>query len=232
MNDDWPPTLTREWLANRFANLAAGRRALLYLKDICSPEFFLARAEFLALIVSRAFRGAGIPRGDGHPVLVLPGYSGGDFYLTWMRNWLKRIGYLPVKSRIVKNPGWSEQIIQELCGLVEREFRDAGRRLTIIGHSMGGVFGWSIARRRPEHIRHLIALGSPLALARRMLDPEVAITAIYSRSDRNVLYPQSLPRESHANTIEVSGTHAGLATNRRVFRVLASLLRRPDSACR
>lgn len=148
-----------------------------------------------------------------------------------MRSWLRRIGYRPFKSGIpLKQRAWSQEVVEELCKRAESEFRSAGR-LSIIGFSMGGVFAWSIARRYPELVRHVVALGSPLARAPSTLGPEVAISSIYSRADRNVIYPQSLSRESHATNVEVKGPHGGLPVSPRVFRAIATLLRTPDATC-
>ena len=52
----------------------------------------LLGVDWLSLRVSSVHRGVGVPRGDGSPVVLVPGFMGSDRYLSDMRNWLSRIG--------------------------------------------------------------------------------------------------------------------------------------------
>jgi triacylglycerol lipase len=182
------------------------------------------------LVHDPIFWGWGVPRGDGHRVLALPGLFAGDRYLQPLRGWLRRIGYEPVRSGIDRNPGWSQELVQELEELAERASDAGSRRITIIGHSMGGILGRSVARRRPHAVRHLITLGSPLLMARGPFPETVRFTALYSRSDPIVRHPGAMSRDSGARNIEVPGSHTGLAGNPQVYRILADLL--PDPLVR
>jgi triacylglycerol lipase len=181
-------------------------------------------AEFALLVNDPVYRGWGVPRGDGHSVFVLPGLLGGDRYLEPLRGWLRRAGYEPVRSGLDRNPGWSEELVDELSALVESEFERTARRVTIIGHSIGGVLARSVAIRRPHTTRHVVALGSPLSMSRGRLPESVHLTAIYTRDDRIVRYPSALAREPGARNIEVRGSHIGLAVNPAVYRRLAYVL--------
>jgi pimeloyl-ACP methyl ester carboxylesterase len=185
-------------------------------------------AEFGLLLADPVYWGAGVPRGDGRPVLVLPGLFAGDGYLQPLRDWLLRYGYSPVKSGIDRNPGWSEELIRDLADLALGEHRRSRQRVTIIGHSMGGLQGRSVAARLPQIVRHVIALGSPLAMARERLPGSVRMTAIYSPEDRIVRHPAALARDPRAKNVKVPGSHIGLAFNPAVYRVLARTLGAPD----
>jgi pimeloyl-ACP methyl ester carboxylesterase len=185
-------------------------------------------AELGLLFADPVFWGWGVRRGDGRPVLVLPGLYGGDRYLGPLRDWLRRIGYKPVRSGLDRNPGWSEELVNELGELAERHFKGSGQRVTIIGHSLGGLQGRSLAVRRPSAVRHVIALGSPLTMTRSPLPGQVRMTAIYSRGDRIVPHPRAMERDPRATNIEVSGSHIGLAFNPAVYRALARVLPAPD----
>jgi len=185
-------------------------------------------AELGLLLGDPVFWGVGVPRGDGRPVLVLPGLFAGDGYLQPLRDWLRRSGYTPVKSGIDRNPGWSNELIDELAELALAEHRRSRQRVTIIGHSMGGLQGRSVAGRLPRVVRHVFALGSPLAMARGTLPGAVRMTAIYSRADRIVPHPAALDRDARAKNVEVAGSHVGLAFNPAVYRVLARTLAAPD----
>ncbi len=189
-------------------------------------QFAVAAVELSGLVTSPVFWTWKARHGDGHSVLVIPGYGAGDLDLTAMRIWLQRMGYRPVKSGIDSNPGWSEEIVEELGRHVEDELRDSGRRVTLIGHSLGGLQARSIAQRRPHAVRRLITLGAPLTFAGGTLPPSIPITSIYVSAD---LPYEPRARESHAENVEVRGSHGGLAVNRRVYAILADLLRRPDS---
>ncbi len=182
-------------------------------------------AEFGALFRDPVFWGWGVPRGDGHAVLALPGLFAGDTYLEPLRSWLSRAGYTPIRSGLDRNPGWSEELVAQLGDIAEREFARDGRRLSIIGHSMGGLLGRSVAVRRPHAIAHVIALGAPLSLGRGRLPESVRLTAIYTRDDQIVRYPAATARDPRSESLEVRGSHVGLTGNPEVYRLLARLLR-------
>lgn len=185
---------------------------------------WMPAAEFGTLVQDPIFWGWGVPRGDGHPVLVLPGLGGGDTYLSPLHGWLRRLGYAPVRSEIERNPGWSAELVSALTAIVEREHTCTGRMVSIVGHSMGGLLGRSVAARRPELVRRVITLGAPLAMARSPLPASVPLIAITSPDDRIVRAGTATPRDRHARRISVPGSHLGLAVNRHVYRHLARLL--------
>jgi pimeloyl-ACP methyl ester carboxylesterase len=206
------------------ANREEGDFGLADLAD----EAWRPAAEFGRLLIAPVFWGVGARRGDGRPVIVLPGLYGGDRYLGPLRDWLRRIGYSPVPSGLDRNPGWSEPLLSKVEELAESHFQRSGQRVTIIGHSMGGLQGRAVAARRPRVVRHVIALGSPLAMARGRLPGEVRMTAIYSRADRIVRHPAAMERDPRATNLEVSGSHIGLTFNPAVYRALPSILSAPD----
>jgi pimeloyl-ACP methyl ester carboxylesterase len=189
-------------------------------------EFALAVVELAGLVASPVFWTWKERRGDGHSVLVIPGYSAGDTHFVAMRTWLKRMRYRPIRSGLDFNPGWSEQIVEELAERAEGEFLSSGRRVTLIGHSLGGLQARSVTQRRPHAVRRLIMLGAPLKFAGVTILPSVAVTSLYVSTD---LSYQPRAQESHAENIQVQGSHGGLAVNRRVYTLLAEQLRRPDS---
>jgi pimeloyl-ACP methyl ester carboxylesterase len=119
--------------------------------------------ELAALLRDPVFRGRGVPRGDGRPVLLLPGFLAGDWTLRVMHAWLGRVGYVSHLSGIVLNIHHSERI---LAGLRRRivEIADAsGSRVSLIGHSRGGLLAKVLSQRRPDGVEQVIAIGAPLA---------------------------------------------------------------------
>ncbi len=179
--------------------------------------------EFARLLREPVYWGWGVPRGDGHAVLVLPGLGADDAYLRPLRGWLRRVGYTTLRSGISRNPGLSEQLIAELGERVEAAYRRSGRRVSIIGHSMGGAQARAIARRHPDAVRHVITLGSPIVTS-RPLPETVRVSAIASADDRIVRAPAAVARDPHAQNLTVRGSHSGLAVNASVYRRLARLL--------
>jgi pimeloyl-ACP methyl ester carboxylesterase len=205
--------------------LIAARSRTWLSRLVRQSQFGISVFELAGLVASPVFWKSKTRPGDGHSVLVIPGYGAGDFHLMAIRNWLRRMGYRAVKSGIDSNPGWSEEIVEELGRHVGDEFRSSGRRVTLIGHSLGGLQARSIAQRRPHAVRRLITLGAPLTFASGRLPTSIAITSIYVSAD---LPYEPRARESHAENIQVRGSHGGLAVNRRVYGILADLLCRPD----
>jgi pimeloyl-ACP methyl ester carboxylesterase len=181
-------------------------------------------AEFATLLASPVYWGGGVSRGDGHSVMVIPGLFAGDSYLAPLRNWLGRMGYLPLRSGLDFNPGWSEELVNQLGERAEAEYKRSGSAITIIGHSMGGLLAHSVAEGRPHAIRHVISLGSPLDQATTRLSAGVRISSIYTRDDLIVRHPRGLASDAHAEHFEVRGSHAGLAFNPHVYRLFGELL--------
>ena len=121
-----------------------------------------AGLELAALFASPVYYGAGVPRGNGAHVLLIPGFLGSDGYLTVLGGWLRRIGYRPHLSGLYLNAGRPFDLLAHLLRRAEAVAAAAGARLTVVGHSLGGVFGRVLARLRPDLIAHVIALGAPL----------------------------------------------------------------------
>ena len=182
--------------------------------------------EFARLLASPIFWTRRMPRGDGHSVLVVPGYGAGDLHYMALRGWLGRLGYTPLRSGMKANPGWTEQVIEDLGQRVENGRKSSARKVTMIGHSLGGLQAHSVARRWPDFVRRVVALGAPLKFAGGPLAPAVAIASIYTSSD---LPFQPEARESHAENVQVRGSHNGLGVNPRVYRLLADLLAKGGS---
>src|SRR3954453_14010613 len=67
------------------------------------------QAELARLLVDPVFRGAGVPRGSGEPVVVIPGFLAGDASLGVMREWLQRMGYDAHASDIHANVDCSDR---------------------------------------------------------------------------------------------------------------------------
>ena len=118
--------------------------------------------EILLLRTTPAYYGFGIPRGDGSGVVVIPGFLGTDMYLMEMYAWLRRIGYRAYFSGIGLNAECPNLLIRRhLNETMDRALRETGRRIHVIGHSLGGIIARSAAAQRPDDVASVITLGSP-----------------------------------------------------------------------
>jgi len=132
--------------------------------------------EWLALRLSSVYFGLGIPRGDGSPVVLVPGFMGTDAYLLELYLWLKRTGYSPYMSGIGINAECPARLTDRLVRTAERARAETGRPLRIIGHSLGGIIGRRACVQRPDLFSQLVCLGSPV----QGVHPHPAINAAVS----------------------------------------------------
>ncbi len=130
--------------------------------DITIWKEALFGAELLLLHASPTYYGLGIPHGDDSAVILVPGFLGTDVYLTQLRSWLEKIGYRPYFSGIGLNAECPNILIQQrLAENIRRARRETGRKIHIIGHSLGGIIARSIAGQRPDDFASVITLASP-----------------------------------------------------------------------
>lgn len=119
--------------------------------------------ELAALLRDPVFRGRGIPKGDGRPVLLIPGFLAGDWTLRFLDSWLQRVGYAPYLSGIVLNVQQSEHMLALLGKRLLQVEKEAGSRVTLVGHSRGGLLAKVLSNRRPKSVEQVITLSAPLA---------------------------------------------------------------------
>lgn len=215
--------------------------------------------EFLRLVRDPVFRGVDVPSGLRKPVLLIPGFLAGDWTLRTPSDWLRRVGYRPRMAGLAFNVMYSEVMLKPLFDAVAELHRKTGARVSLVGHSRGGVLAKVLAHRKPELVEQVITLGSPLkdpfdvhpltmagvraahlynvvryrhaaSVEMRFMrdlaaEPRVPTTSIYSRSDGVVNWKACLRPD--VNSIEVRGSHIGLALNPEVYRILAHLLPAP-----
>ena len=123
-------------------------------------------AEFGAMIGTAGFI-LQAPRGDGSPVVVLPGFTASDSSTFVLRSILERLGHRPVAWGLGRNVGPTREIIDGVDALVRRLYDEDGRSVQLVGWSLGGVFARHVAARRPDMVRRVITLGSPYRITRR-----------------------------------------------------------------
>jgi triacylglycerol lipase len=118
--------------------------------------------ELLLLHSAPVFYGVGIPHGDNSGVVLIPCFLGTDPQMAYLHHWLGRIGYRPYFSRIGVNAGCPNLLVRErLTPTIDKALAATGRRVHLIGHSLGGIMARSIAANRPADIASVITLASP-----------------------------------------------------------------------
>jgi pimeloyl-ACP methyl ester carboxylesterase len=122
----------------------------------------LVAFERAALLRDPVWRGEGIPRGDGTPVMLVPGFLAGDMSLGLMAQWLTRIGHRPCRAGIRANVDCAARALERLEVQLESHADRHGRKVTVVGHSRGGTLARVLAVRRPDLVDGIICLGSPL----------------------------------------------------------------------
>ncbi|MEH6581483.1 MAG: alpha/beta hydrolase [Halioglobus sp.] len=101
------------------------------------------------------------PSGDGHPVLTLPGFMVGDGFTRLMRSFLEELGYDPHPWDQGPNLGLRDDICHNIEQKVVTIHRTTGRKVSLIGHSLGGVYARAVAHHQPQCVRQIITLGAP-----------------------------------------------------------------------
>jgi triacylglycerol lipase len=130
------------------------------------------------LAVDPVLRGVGVPRGDGRPVLLLPGFLAGDYTLGVMALWLRRLGYRPFACGFYLNVGCSERALLRIEERLDALHLRYGRRVAVIGHSRGGHFAKALAVRRPQAVSHVVSLGGGLSRPFDISAPTQAALAV------------------------------------------------------
>jgi pimeloyl-ACP methyl ester carboxylesterase len=100
--------------------------------------------------------------GDGVGVVVVPGFGGTDPAMGHLRRWLRSRGYRPTGARLMFNLGCTGDLVDRLEQRVVEHARVTGGPVVLLGHSRGGWLGRMVAVRRPELVRGLVMLGSPV----------------------------------------------------------------------
>ncbi len=122
----------------------------------------LFAAELVLLHAAPVYYGVGTPHGDGSAVVLIPAFLCPDVYLTPLHKWLERIGYKSFFSGIGFNAECPNLLIRyQLNGTIDKALTKSGRKVHLIGHSLGGIIARAIAAQRPTDIASVITLGAP-----------------------------------------------------------------------
>src|SRR3981081_3649210 len=103
------------------------------------------------------------PKGDGHPVLTLPGFLASDLSMAPMRRYLQELGYDTYAWKMGRNIGGVSRMRAALRDRLVEIHSATGRKVSIVGWSLGGVYARDLALQAPDMVRYVMTLGSPVA---------------------------------------------------------------------
>jgi pimeloyl-ACP methyl ester carboxylesterase len=232
------------------------------LQDIPPPNFALMALEL------RAFWefGAVLPtwpglqrapksdaQGDGNSVIVFPGLSAGDLSTVPLRKYLDSLGYVTQGWDQGLNLGPRPGVLEAARQQITDTFNQSGRKVSLIGWSLGGVYARELAKMMPEMVHCVITLGTPFAGSPKSTNawrvyefasgrkteiessnfdlptaPTVPTTSIYSKTDGVVAWQGSIQApcniNPHTENIEVFASHVGMGLNPSAWWAVADRL--------
>lgn len=199
-----------------------------------------------------------LPKGDGHGVLVFPGFMASDRSTAPLRGLLRELGYRTYGWGLGQNIGPTPEIVEGLTRRVLHAADRTGRPISMIGWSLGGIYAREMARARPDLARFVVTLGSPIQMAdgdrssaqrmwelmqrfhaedffgERLREVDrppfpVPATSVYSATDGIVAWKASLLRKTPiSENVRVFGSHCGLGHNAAAMAVIADRLAQRD----
>ncbi len=193
-----------------------------------------------------------VPKGDGHPVLVIPGLLASDASTKPLRKFINDKGNYAYPWEMGRNLGQIEHL-ERLEDRIKSLKLKHGKKVTLIGWSLGGLYSRVLANRNPADIRQVITLGSPFMgihgesnadfayelasgqtrgdvaeAVSRLVEktPPMPFTSVYSKGDGIVCWQHCIdPTDRYdVQNIEVIGSHLGLGHNPSVLVVVADRL--------
>jgi hypothetical protein len=208
--------------------------------------------EFVGLKLELRRLIAAAPRGDGEPVVVVPGFATDDSWTSRLRVFLAAIGYDAVGWGLGRNSGNVAKLIPAVIRKTGQVADESAAKVRLVGWSLGGYLVREAARERPDLVDRVITLGAPVvggpsytasapmylrrgydleeikeAVLERELRPiGVPVFALFSRSDGVVAWRACIDRFANPRVEhhEVRSSHLGMVSSPRVFERVAGLL--------
>jgi pimeloyl-ACP methyl ester carboxylesterase len=199
-----------------------------------------------------------LPKGDGHSVIVFPGLSAGDLSTKPLRSFIADLGYTTQGWHQGLNFGPRQGVINTAREQLQKTYASSGRKVSLIGWSLGGIYARELAKLEPELVRCVITLGTPFAGSPKSTNawrlyellsggkaqhqehgplheaPPVPCTSLYSRSDGIVAWQCSVQAPSadnpHTENIEVMASHFGIGLNSTAWYAVADRLAQAEGA--
>lgn len=119
------------------------------------------------------------PMGDGHPVLLMPGFMGDEGSLLALKTYLANRGYAVETWGFGRNVGFRTRHAQALEQKIRFLHHETGRKVSLVGWSLGGVFALYGAHQAPECVRNVVTLGSPVSVGGEGSQSPAIVKALY-----------------------------------------------------
>lgn len=198
-----------------------------------------------------------LPKGDGHPVIVFPGFVSSDSATKPLRSLLKDLGYETHGWGLGLNLVFGDELEEEMIRLVREVAEKSGKKVSLIGWSLGGLYAREVAKVCADQVRCVISLGSPISGKPEHSNahglfkafngepsnidytryfqlqdaPPVPTTSIFSHSDGVVAWEGSLQKESETTeSIVVPASHLGMGVNPLVMYLLSDRLSQAEGS--
>ncbi len=169
----------------------------LYLSEVAR-----ATADYGLLLASTpALRR--LPRGDGHPVLVLPGLMADDVSTRPLRRLLRSLDYHVHGWRLGRNIGPTARCVEGMRARLDELADRYGEPVSVVGWSLGGIFARDLARRSPEQVRQVITLGSPFRITR---SSQSRASRVFEKYSHLHVEHRDLPLEADRTPLPVPAT--------------------------
>ncbi|MBD2858122.1 alpha/beta hydrolase [Spongiibacter sp. KMU-158] len=207
------------------------------------------------------------PAGDGHPVVVIPGYGGAEGSTRFLRKWLNSKNYdchdwqqgrnLPKQrfNSVEQAKDFRREKVDSLKTQLDRLYQHSGKKASLVGWSLGGIYAHDLASEAPELVRGVITLGTPfgdprgtavwsimsLLTRQRRFDTEqeienwgifpeakVPTTVIHSDNDGFVSPSIAKLNGGLVKHVQVNSSHIGFTANPRVFWQIGKSLAAPE----
>jgi len=121
----------------------------------------------------------GTPRGDGHPVLLCPGFTAGDTTMIGLKLFLQSRGYHVETWGLGQNTGFKLKFSHALEQKVRFMHHKHRRKVSVVGWSLGGVYAFYTAHNAPECIRSVVSLGSPMRFSAENFKTPLVVRSLY-----------------------------------------------------
>jgi pimeloyl-ACP methyl ester carboxylesterase len=119
------------------------------------------------------------PRGDGHPVLLLPGFMADEKSLVALKLFLRNKGWDVHAWGLGRNLGFRSKHASALPQKIRYLHHVTGRKVSLVGWSLGGVFSLYGAENTLDCVRSIITLGSPVSVDAGGSQSPPAVKALY-----------------------------------------------------
>lgn len=178
---------------------------------------------------------------DGHPVLVIPGLSGGNGWSAVLRNYLRAIGHSVHAPHFAATKAPADKVVERLVEQVEELAQVHRTSVSVVGWSVGGALARRVAAASPDRVRQVVTLGTPLdggSWHTPAAEPgdeglPVPVTAVISRSDGIFDWRRCVQEPGpYAETVEIPSSHLGMASHPMSCHVTADRLSQRPGAWR